>query len=102
MTVIEPIHEEKGGMIMQDNVLEQLIKRLSVLSPEKEREILAVDLNDIYESSKSFEKLLENIINSQQSKEDLIDGLIEVEIELDHINWYYKSVKTKLKILMKD
>ncbi|MCU5705190.1 MULTISPECIES: hypothetical protein [Bacillus] len=87
---------------MQDNVLEQLIKRLSVLSPEKERGILAVDLNDIYESSKIFEKLLKNIINSQQSKEDLIDGLIEVEIELDHINWHYKSVKTKLKILMKD
>ena len=35
MTVIEPIHEEKGVMIMQDNVLEQLIKSLSVLSSEK-------------------------------------------------------------------
>ena len=61
-----------------------------------------MDLNDIYESSKSFEKLLENIINSQQSKEDLIDALIEVEIELDHINWHYKSLKKKLEILMKD
>ena len=61
-----------------------------------------MDLNDIYESSKSFEKLLKNIINSQQSKEDLIDTLIEVEIELDHINWHYKSLKKKLKILMKD
>ena len=50
-----------------------------------------MDLNDIYESSKSFEKLLENIINSQQSKEDLIDALIEVEIELDRINWHYKT-----------
>ncbi|MEY6551339.1 hypothetical protein AB8Q00_12885 [Bacillus cereus] len=87
---------------MQDNVLEKLIKRLSVLSTEKEREILAVDLNDIYESSKSFEKLFENIMNSQQSKEDLIDALIEVEIELDHINWHYKSLKKQLKIMMKD
>ncbi|OFD64674.1 hypothetical protein BWGOE4_16140 [Bacillus mycoides] len=34
-------------MIVQDNVLEQLINRLSVLCPEKEREILAVDLNYI-------------------------------------------------------
>ena len=87
---------------MQDNVLEQLINRLSVLSPEKEREILAVDLNDIYESSERFEKLLENIMKSQQNKDDLIDILIEVEIELDHINWHYKSLKKKLKVLMKE
>nr|EJQ76403.1 hypothetical protein IGC_04313 [Bacillus cereus HuA4-10] len=78
---------------MQDNVLEQLINRLSVLSPEKKREILAVDLNDIYESSERFGKLLENSMKSQQNKEDLIDALIEMEVELDHINWHYKSLK---------
>lgn len=89
-------------MIVQDNVLEQLINRLSVLCPEKEREILAVDLNDIYESSERFEKLLENIMKSQQNKDDLIDILIEVEVELDHINWHYKSLKKKLKVLMKE
>ncbi|PQZ59904.1 MULTISPECIES: hypothetical protein [Bacillus] len=87
---------------MQDNVLEQLIERLSVLSPEKEREIVAMDLNDIYESSQSFEKLLENMMNSQQNKDDLIDMLIEVEVELNHINWHYKSLKKKLKVLMKE
>ncbi|PED30111.1 hypothetical protein [Bacillus cereus] len=87
---------------MQDNVLEQLIKSLSVLSLEKEYEIAAVDLHDIYESTERFEQLLENIMNSQQSKEELIDALIEVEIELDHINWHYKSLKKKLEILMKD
>ncbi len=89
-------------MIVQDNVLEQLIERLSVLSPEKEREIVAMDLNDIYESSQSFEKLLENMMNSQQNKDDLIDMLIEVEVELNHINWHYKSLKKKLKVLMKE
>ncbi|WJE37354.1 MULTISPECIES: hypothetical protein [Bacillus cereus group] len=57
--------------------------------------MLAVDLNDIYESSERFEKLLENIMKSQQNKDDLIDILIEVEIELDHINWHYKSLKKK-------
>jgi hypothetical protein len=87
---------------MQDNVLEQLIKSLSVLSLEKEREIAAVDLHDIYESAERFGKMLENIMNSKHSKEDLIDALIEVEIELDHINWHYKSLKKQLKILMKD
>ncbi|EOP57738.1 TPA: hypothetical protein ACGW7B_001760 [Bacillus nitratireducens] len=87
---------------MQDNVLEQLIKSLSVLSPEKEREIAAVDLSDIYESSQRFEKLLESMVNFQQNKDDLIDILIEVEIELDHINWHYKSLKKKLKVLMKE
>ncbi|QWH10984.1 hypothetical protein E0M25_00040 [Bacillus mycoides] len=87
---------------MQDNVLEQLIKGLSVLSPEKEREIAAVDLSDIYESSQRFEKLLESMVNFQQNKDDLIDILIEVEIELDHINWHYKSLKKKLKVLMKE
>ncbi|EEK74389.1 hypothetical protein bcere0007_10770 [Bacillus mycoides] len=54
-----------------------------------------MDLNDIYESSERFEKLLENIMKSQQNKDDLIDILIEVEIELDHINWHYKSLKKK-------
>lgn len=49
---------------MQDNVLEQLINRLSIVCPEKEREILAVDLNDIYESSERFEKSLGNIRES--------------------------------------
>ncbi|MDM5426613.1 MULTISPECIES: hypothetical protein [Bacillus] len=78
------------------------MNRLSVVCPEKEREILAVDLNDIYESSERFEKLLENIMKSQQNKHDLIDILIEVEIELDHINWHYKSLKKKLKVLMKE
>ncbi|MES9696275.1 MULTISPECIES: hypothetical protein [Bacillus] len=87
---------------MQDNVLEQLIKSLSVLSSEKEREIAAVDLSDIYESSQRFEKLLESMVNFQQNKDGLIDILIEVEIELDHINWHYKSLKKKLEILMKD
>lgn len=80
-------------MKVQYNVLEQLIKSLSALSPEKEREIVAVDLHDIYESAERFEKILENIMDSQHSKEDLIDALIEVEIELDHINWHYKSLK---------
>ncbi len=61
-----------------------------------------MDLNDIYESSERFEKLLENIVKSQQNKDDLIDILIEVEIELDHINWHYKSLKKKLKVLMKE
>lgn len=56
----------------------------------------------IYESSERFEKLLENIMKSQQNKDDLIDILIEVEIELDHINWHYKSLKKKLKVLMKE
>ncbi|MGE6591937.1 hypothetical protein ACQKFU_20470 [Bacillus mycoides] len=78
------------------------MNRLSVVCPEKEREILAVDLNDIYESSERFEKLLENIMKSQQNKDDLIDILIEVEIELDHINWHYRSLKKKLKVLMKE
>lgn len=45
-------------MKVQYNVLEQLIKSLSALSPEKEREIVAVDLHDIYESAERFEKYL--------------------------------------------
>ncbi|WP_249685427.1 hypothetical protein, partial [Bacillus velezensis] len=65
-------------MKVQYNVLEQLIKSLSALSPEKERERVAVDLHDIYESAESFEKILENIMDLQHSKEDLIDALIEV------------------------
>ncbi|MDM5192529.1 hypothetical protein QUF93_08100 [Bacillus hominis] len=42
------------------------------------------------------------MMHSQQSKEDLIDALIEMEVELDHINWHYKSLKKKLKMLIED
>ncbi|NSL68502.1 hypothetical protein HRR34_19010 [Bacillus toyonensis] len=83
-----------------DSIAKVINGKLKISKEEHESGQTFLDI--LYESTERFEKILENIINSQQSKEDLIDTLIEVEIELDHINWHYKSLKKKLKILMKD
>jgi hypothetical protein len=74
-----------------------LINKLSLLSPNKEYAELAVDLNDIYESSGKLELLIKSLCNSSLDKETLIDQLMEIELELDHINWHYKSLKKELK-----
>ncbi|WP_370454555.1 hypothetical protein [Geobacillus sp. C56-T2] len=78
------------------------MKKLSLISPRREKDELAIDLYDIYESSQNIEKLLNAMIDSQQDKEQLIDTLIEIEVELDHINWHYNSFKKQLKSLLTD
>lgn len=40
-------------------------------------------------------------IESIEDKQAMINKLIEIEIELDHINWHYKSLKKDLKRLYK-
>ncbi|PFK65058.1 hypothetical protein COJ21_24900 [Priestia megaterium] len=82
---------------MNEPTVSELINKLSLLSPNKEYAELAVDLNDIYESSEKLELLIKNLCNSSLDKETLIDQLIEIELELDHINWHYKSLKKELK-----
>ncbi|MDT0149869.1 hypothetical protein Q9R38_25350 [Priestia aryabhattai] len=84
---------------MNEPTVSGLISKFSLLSPNKEYDELAVDLNDIYESSEKLELLIKNLCNSSLDKETLIDQLIEIELELDHINWHYKSFKKKLKSL---
>ncbi|QOK30012.1 hypothetical protein IIE26_26970 (plasmid) [Cytobacillus oceanisediminis] len=78
--------------------LEELKRKLSLLSHPAEPVETAVDLFDIYESSIDLMKLIEDI-ESIQDKDALVDKLIELEIELDHINWHYKSLKKDLKKL---
>jgi len=82
---------------MNEPTVSELINKLSLLSPNKEYAELAVDLNDIYESSEKLKLLIKNLCNSSLDKETLIDQLMEVELELDHINWHYKSLKKELK-----
>jgi len=78
---------------MNESIVNELINRLSPLSSEKEYVELAVDLNDISESSNKIERLIKNFLNSSLDKEKVIEQLIEIELELDHINWHYKSLK---------
>ncbi|WP_394532692.1 hypothetical protein C1N83_27815 (plasmid) [Priestia aryabhattai] len=82
---------------MNEPTVSELINKLSLLSPNKEYAELAVDLNDIYESSEKLELLIKSLCNSSLDKETLIDQLMEIELELDHINWHYKSLKKELK-----
>lgn len=75
------------------------LEKLSVLSHKEEFVELAVDLNDIYESNKKVDLLIKQILDSSLAKEELSDKLIDIEMELDHINWHYKSLKKELKKL---
>ncbi|MFU1996763.1 hypothetical protein [Priestia megaterium] len=85
---------------MNESIVNELINRLSPLSSEKEYVELAVDLNDISESSNKIERLIKDFLNSSLDKEKVIEQLIEIELELDHINWHYKSLKKELKQLL--
>ncbi|MDN3232884.1 hypothetical protein [Priestia megaterium] len=85
---------------MNQSIMNQLINRLSISSSEKEYAELAVDLNDIREGSNKIEPLIKEILNSSLDKKKLIEHLIEIEMEFDHINWNYKSLKKELKNLL--
>ncbi|AXI28737.1 hypothetical protein CIB87_06840 [Priestia megaterium] len=86
---------------MNPTIVDELIKKLSLLDSNKEYVELAVDLNDIYESSNKLDRLITDTLSSPLDQENLIEQLIEieVEVELDHINWHYKSLKKELKQL---
>ncbi|MEH6868791.1 hypothetical protein [Priestia megaterium] len=85
---------------MNPTIVDELIKKLSLLDSNKEYIELAVDLNDIYESSNKLDRLITDTLNSPLDQEKLIEQLIEIEVELDHINWHYKSLKKELKQLL--
>ena len=85
---------------MNPTIVDALIKKLSLLNSNKEYVELAVDLNDIYESSNKLDRLITDTLSSSRDQEKLIDQLIEIEVELDHINWHYKSLKKELKQLL--
>ncbi|MDC7771042.1 hypothetical protein [Priestia megaterium] len=85
---------------MNPTIVDELIKKLSLLDSNKEYVELAVDLNDIYESSNKLDRLITDTLSSSLDQEKLIDQLIEIEVELDHINWHYKSLKKELKQLL--
>ncbi|KQU24417.1 hypothetical protein ASG61_21125 [Bacillus sp. Leaf75] len=85
---------------MNESIVNELMNKLSPLSSKKEYIELAVDLNDISESSNKIERLVRDLLNSSLDKEKIIEQLIEIELELDHINWHYKSLKKELKQLL--
>ncbi|MBY0061405.1 MULTISPECIES: hypothetical protein [Priestia] len=84
---------------MNPTIVDELIKKLSLLNSNKEYVELAVDLNDIYESSNKLDRVITDTLSSQLDQEKLIEQLIEIEVELDHINWHYKSLKKEVKQL---
>ncbi|MEH7361296.1 MULTISPECIES: hypothetical protein [Priestia] len=85
---------------MKPTIVDELITKISLLDSSKEYVELAVDLNDIYESSNKLDRLITDTLSSSLDQEKLIDQLIEIEVELDHINWHYKSLKKELKQLL--
>ncbi|KML24512.1 MULTISPECIES: hypothetical protein [Priestia] len=85
---------------MNPTIVDELIEKLSLLDSNKEYVELAVDLNDIYESSNKLDQLIADTLSSSLDQEKLINQLIEIEVELDHINWHYKSLKKELKQLL--
>ncbi|MED4028086.1 hypothetical protein ACFW1D_28045 [Priestia megaterium] len=85
---------------MNPTIVDELIKKLSLLDSNREYNELAVDLNDIYESSNKLDRLITDTLSSPLDQQNLIEQLIEIEVELDHINWHYKSLKKELKQLL--
>ncbi|MED3853833.1 hypothetical protein P4607_20920 [Priestia megaterium] len=85
---------------MKPTIVDELIKKFSLFDSKKEYVELAVDLNDIYESSNKIDRLIRETLRSSLNQEKLIKQLIEIEIELDHIHWHYKSLKKELKQLL--
>ncbi|WP_173915932.1 hypothetical protein [Halobacillus sp. Marseille-Q1614] len=83
---------------MSNNRIEKLRKKASLVKQIDAPSILAVDLNDILESNIKVTKLIDEI-DSLDKKDELEDLLINLEIELDHINWHYKSFKKQLSKL---
>ncbi|WP_456363735.1 hypothetical protein [Priestia aryabhattai] len=77
----------------------KFFEKISILSEEKDLSALAVDLNDIYESNKKTELFIKDLLNNPLNKEELLDKLLEIEMELDHINWHYRSLKREVKEL---
>ncbi|MEH6842430.1 hypothetical protein V7Z47_28355, partial [Priestia megaterium] len=63
---------------MNESIVNELINRLSPLSSEKEYVELAIDLNDISESSNKIERLIKNFLSSSLDKEKVIEQLIEI------------------------
>ncbi|MBU8851499.1 hypothetical protein C2I27_14485 [Priestia megaterium] len=85
---------------MNQTIVDELIKKFSLLGLKKEYVELAVDLNDIYEGSNKLDRLITETLSSSLNQEKLIELLIEIEVELDHIHWQYKSSKKELKQLL--
>ncbi|RMA91021.1 hypothetical protein [Priestia megaterium] len=85
---------------MNPIIVDELIKKFSLLDSKKEYVELAVDVNDIYESSNKLDRLIRETLRSSLNQEKLIEQLIEIEAELDHIHWHYKSLKKELKQLL--
>ncbi|CEY76975.1 MULTISPECIES: hypothetical protein [Bacillus] len=85
---------------MKEIEIEELIVLFSKISPQKKHGELVADMYDIYEGCQKLEGLIEDMLSDKKDKERLIDDLIEIEIELDHINWHYKSFKKELKTLL--
>lgn len=65
MREISKIHKsEKGAVKVKPIIVDELIKKFSLLDSKKEYVELAVDLNDIYESSNKLDRLIRETLRS--------------------------------------
>lgn len=72
--------------------------KLTGLKSKKYIATLGVDLADITESCTRIPKMIHELeVRAEASdKEGVADMLVEIETELDHIQWHYKQGKRKL------
>lgn len=87
----------KRGTNVGEIDFNRLTHCMSLLSSDKETEIVATDLYDILESAPKIQDLILQIVSTNITKEKMIDLLIELETELDHFNWHYENFKKELK-----
>lgn len=58
----------------------------------------SVDLSDIYEACKEYEKYIDKLLNTPNTDYDGLGKLLtEIMVELEHMQWHIKSINKPLK-----
>lgn len=89
---------------MKSNYFEQFVKtnelknllanRMSGL--ELNHEVIAVDIADISESSLRILEIVKNALDQNYGCGDWQDSLLQIELEVEHLIWHYKSFKKQI------
>jgi len=80
----------------KSEVAKLLVERMSKHLQNIDYPILAADISDIYYAVKDYVLLVDSSLKNTTS-EQWFDSIAEIETELEHIVWHYKSLKKIIK-----
>lgn len=67
------------------------------LLSEDELDVVAVDLDGILEASSAVEGVLRSLVEASPTRDYLQTQLIEVEVDLNHALWHWRSLARVLR-----